>query len=189
MAFGGIKGAVKEGGNIPSWWDADRRNRIEQFKASSHALGIKLLQVFAREFGLSTDYFSSAHCAGKGPGSVLRMLHYPQLDSQPDVSFPRLYAHTDWGSLTFVWPQSGGLEVETPAKEWMEVPLLPGAIVVNVGDALSLWSGGALKSTLHRISFDKLPIDLDRWSMAYFLNANEGMSMDPPALQACVDRR
>ncbi|KAK7211586.1 hypothetical protein V2G26_018764 [Clonostachys chloroleuca] len=37
---------------------------------------------------------------------------------------------------------------------------------------MSLWSGQALKSTLHKISFDNLPIDQTRWSMAYFVNAN-----------------
>ncbi|KAF1812810.1 hypothetical protein P152DRAFT_503338 [Eremomyces bilateralis CBS 781.70] len=84
------------------------------------------------------------------------MLHYPTLNERPDKNFPMLYTHTEWGSLTFVWPQSGGIEVETPSNRWMEVPLISGGVVVNVGDAMSFWSG-TLKSTLHKINFDHLP--------------------------------
>ncbi|KAH7268083.1 hypothetical protein B0J15DRAFT_544968 [Fusarium solani] len=102
------------------------------------------------------------------------MLHYPKLDERPDKNFPRLYSHTDWGSVTFVWPQGGGLEVETPSKKWMPVPLIPGSIVVNIGDALSLWSGKTLKSTLYRISFDNLPIDQDHAKLEILKRDHEG---------------
>ncbi|KAF9874904.1 hypothetical protein CkaCkLH20_07598 [Colletotrichum karsti] len=154
------------------------RSEIEDFKHTSHQLGVKLLQIFARHFGLENDYFSKAHDDLEGPGSALRMLHYPVLPEQPDKSVPRLYEHTDWGSLTFVWPQSGGLEIETPSKQWIPVPLVPGGVVVNIGDCLSLWSGKVLKSTLHKINFDALPIDQERWSMAYFVNANNDAKLE-----------
>ena len=175
--FGGVRGEIVRGDNLGSWWDSQKRSEVEDFKKECHELAEKLLELFAAHFGISTTYFVDAHDPGKGPGSVLRMLHYPKLEERPDVSFPRLYEHTDWGSVTFVWPQSGGLEVETPKKKWMPVPLIPGGVVVNIGDAMALWSGGALKSTLHKISFDNLPIDQDRWSMAYFVNANTGKSL------------
>lgn len=174
MVFGGTKGDILKGDNLHSWWDLEKRQKVEDFKAKSNDLALELLRVFATSFGLEPDYFSSAHQSDEGPGNVLRMLHYPKLNERPDKNFPRLYSHTDWGSLTFVWPRGGGLEVETPSKEWMAVPVIPGSVVVNVGDALSLWSGQALKSTLHKISFDNLPFDQDRWSMAYFVNANKG---------------
>lgn len=172
MVFGGVKGDIVQGDNIHPWWDAEKRAKVEEFKEMTHNLGLELLKVFATSFGLDPEYFTSAHNMNQGPGSVLRMLHYPKLGEKPKQDFPRLYSHTDWGSLTFVWPRSGGLEVETPSKRWLEVPLIPDSIVVNVGDAMSLWSGQALKSTLHKISFDNLPIDQTRWSMAYFVNAN-----------------
>ncbi|CAG9957010.1 unnamed protein product [Clonostachys rosea f. rosea IK726] len=172
MVFGGVKGDIVQGDNIHPWWDAEKRAKVEEFKGMAHNLGLELLKVFATSFGLDPEYFTSAHDTNQGPGSVLRMLHYPKLGEKPKEDFPRLYSHTDWGSLTLVWPRSGGLEVETPSKRWLEVPLIPDSIVVNVGDAMSLWSGQALKSTLHKISFDNLPIDQTRWSMAYFVNAN-----------------
>lgn len=174
MVFGGSRGEVAKGDNIHPWWTPEMRSEIEDFKHTSHQLGVKLLQIFAQHFGLEKDYFSKAHDDQEGPGSALRMLHYPVLPEQPDANVPRLYEHTDWGSLTFVWPQSGGLEIETPSKQWIPVPLVAGGVVVNIGDCLSLWSGKVLKSTLHKINFDALPIDQERWSMAYFVNAKNG---------------
>ncbi|EEU35072.1 uncharacterized protein NECHADRAFT_82472 [Fusarium vanettenii 77-13-4] len=174
MVFGGTRGDVAQGKNIPSWWDAKKRADVEDFKSQAHGLGLKLLEVFATHFSLPADYFSAAHNDERGPGSVLRMLHYPTMDERPDKNFPRLYSHTDWGSVTFVWPQGGGLEVETPSKKWMPVPLIPGSIVVNIGDALSLWSGKTLKSTLHKISFDNLPIDQDHAKLEIIKRDHEG---------------
>ncbi|KAF2767783.1 Clavaminate synthase-like protein [Teratosphaeria nubilosa] len=178
MTIGGAKGEIIKGHNVPSWWDEKKRQEVEDFKTRAHALAMKLVEVFARSFGLPPDYFSEAHNDELGPGSILRMIHYPRLDIKLSADIPRCYAHTDWSTMAFVWPQSGGLEVETPSKRWMEVPLIPDSVVVNIGDAMSLWSGQTLKSTLHRVSFDKVPIDQERWSMVYFLNANTDAKLE-----------
>lgn len=176
MVFGGLKGDVAARDNIHPYWDAEKRHEIESFKSQCDALSFKLLEIFATKLGLPPAYFTSAHDDACGPPNALRMLHYPKLETRVDDDLPRLRPHTDWGSLTFVWPRSGGLEVETPSGKWKEVPLVPGGVVVNIGDALDLWSGGVLKSTLHRISFKNLPFDRSRWSMAYFVNPNKGES-------------
>ena len=57
--------------------------------------------------------------------------------------------------------------------EWLFVPPVEGAIVVNVGDLLMRWSNDVLRSTPHcvmddpRIVGDVVPA---RYSMAYFCN-------------------
>jgi isopenicillin N synthase-like dioxygenase len=71
--------------------------------------------------------------------------------------------HTDWGFLTLVLQQDlstggsddGGLEIwdHTPAdRGWLRVPPVEGSLVVNVGDYLSLLSGGRFISPLHRVT-------------------------------------
>ncbi|KAL4882151.1 hypothetical protein BJY04DRAFT_217473 [Aspergillus karnatakaensis] len=182
--FGGIKGELLNTASLHAYWDDSKRAEIENFKSQCHQLAQKLLWVFAEEFGLSPNYFAQAHSATSNPPDVLRMLHYPKFDKQPSVEITRIRPHTDWGSVTFVWPRSGGLEVEGPSGQWREAPLIPGGVVVNIGDALHLWSGKALKSTLHRVSFDSLPIDQDRWSMAYFVNANQDARLEVLQKQA-----
>lgn len=57
-----------------------------------------------------------------------------------------------------------------------DVPLVPGAIVVNIGDALLLWTDKALKFTMHRISWANLDVHKDRYSIAFFVNPNYGES-------------
>ncbi|KAE8703367.1 2-oxoglutarate and Fe(II)-dependent oxygenase superfamily protein [Hibiscus syriacus] len=52
----------------------------------------------------------------------------------------------------------GGLYVRVPENvdmekkgEWVEIPPIPGALVINVGDMLQIWSNGRYKSAEHRV--------------------------------------
>jgi isopenicillin N synthase-like dioxygenase len=46
----------------------------------------------------------------------------------------------------------GGLEVyDNETLKWTCVPYAPNALIVNIGDCLSSWSEGMLKSSLHRV--------------------------------------
>jgi isopenicillin N synthase-like dioxygenase len=36
--------------------------------------------------------------------------------------------------------------------EWQDVGVVENAMLVNIGDALELWTGAKYKSTLHRVS-------------------------------------
>ncbi|KFX86560.1 hypothetical protein O988_09504, partial [Pseudogymnoascus sp. VKM F-3808] len=71
-------------------------------------------------------------------------------------------AHSDYGSITllFTRPSQPGLEILTPDGEtWASVPVFPEnyhsktfpPIVVNIGDLLSYWTNGLLRSTVHRV--------------------------------------
>jgi len=173
MAFGGIKGSALMSDNVPGWWDESKKQEIEAFKDSCHNLSLKLLSCLALAMGQSLDFFDAAHDPLVGPGDVLRLIYYPALSQKPDASFPRLYPHTDWGSLTLLFAASAGSEVQSPRAGWAQVPMIPGSIIVNIADAVQLWSGNLFKSTMHKISWDNLPYDKTRYSIAYFVNANQ----------------
>ena len=72
----------------------------------------------------------------------------------------------------------GGLQVRTTSGGWEDVQYLPGALIVNIADALEFWSGGTLKSTLHRVV---MPRDADeavsRFSMAFFVQPDFDVPM------------
>jgi isopenicillin N synthase-like dioxygenase len=148
------------------------------------------IQVDPSEGG--SEWFSSRHDTSKGPsGCTLRLLHYPSIpedsDFQPEVDI-RAGAHSDYGSITLLFQRPGqpGLEIQGPDATWSPVPVLPNGtesdpsppILVNIGDLLSHWTNGFLKSTVHRVIFPKEAKKggEDRYSIAYFchpLNTTE----------------
>lgn len=171
MSFGLPAGQLSKSENIHSWWDAGKLMEIEAFKAQCNELNLKIMSCFAVHMGLQRDFFDASHRQVL-PGNTFKLIKYPKMDEQPEDYIPRLSEHTDWGSVTLLFTESPGLEVRDPANQWHEAPVIPGAITINIGDALSLWSGKQLKSTMHRISWDKVPKSQDRYSMPYFVHPN-----------------
>ena len=68
-------------------------------------------------------------------------------------------------------------------EKWYPVPVNPTneeyvPILVNVGDLLSYWTNGLLKSTVHRVIFPKDGKGEDRYSIAYFCHAIDDARLD-----------
>lgn len=103
------------------------------------------------------------------------MLYYPSSPTTSNSQSIRAGAHSDYGSLTLLFrlPGQPGLELFSPGtRTWVPVPVNPSPqrltdppILVNIGDLLSFWTGGMLKSTVHRVTFSG---GGERYSMAYF---------------------
>jgi isopenicillin N synthase-like dioxygenase len=57
-------------------------------------------------------------------------------------------AYTDFGTMTLLFHRgsSEGLEIQRPDGTWLHAPSLPG-----VGDLLTRWTNGQLRSVLHRV--------------------------------------
>ncbi|MFD0980404.1 2OG-Fe(II) oxygenase family protein [Tropicimonas aquimaris] len=81
-------------------------------------------------------------------------------------------AHVDQGALTLLLTDGEpGLQVWSAEQDdWIDVPHVPGVIVVNVGACLQEWSGGRYSAPLHRV----LPPRGDRRSVAFFLRPEKG---------------
>lgn len=107
----------------------------------------------------------------------------------------RAGAHSDYGSITLLFRKKGqaGLEVDTKDGGWAPVPVSPPGtegdasppILVNIGDLLSYWTNGLLRSTVHRVIFPKPgqggiagETDTDpRYSIAFFCHPVGTMSL------------
>ncbi|KAL4876970.1 Clavaminate synthase-like protein [Aspergillus karnatakaensis] len=167
MALGLPAGQLYHCADIHDWWDCVKINQIEAFKAQCNDLTLLLLSCFAEHLNLPRTFFEASHGQGL-PGNALKLMKYPKMEAKPDDTPERLSAHTDWESLTLLFTESPGLEIRDPNGNWHDVPVIPGGIVVNIGDLLSFWSGKKLKSTMHRISWEKVPVHQDRYSIPYF---------------------
>lgn len=84
--------------------------------------------------------------------SDLVAYHYPPMVAEPRPGQLRGGAHTDFGSLTLVYgdPSAKGLQVWT-GHAWEDIPVVPGAFVVNLGDLMAQWTNDLWISTSHRV--------------------------------------
>ena len=126
---------------------------------------------------LPQDFFSSQHHEGPDSRSILRFLHYPAIPGGANVEPNRAGAHSDYGSLTLLFQRKNGgegLQILPPSEPleggiWRDTGMVDDALLVNVGDALELWSGARFKSTLHRVRYLLLGICLPAqdWSLDF----------------------
>ncbi len=155
---------------LPNQWPAlqpSMQPAWEQAYRELSRLSARLLSVMAQSLGLDPQYFDpmiNRHT------SAMRALNYPVTDSVECAGGQRAGAHTDYGTLTLLMadPDVGGLEVQRPDGEWAPVMPVPGALVVNLGDAMARWTNGRWRSTLHRVT----QAGARRQSIAFFHNAN-----------------
>lgn len=142
----------------------DFRAAVLSYYTKMEQLTLRLLEITALALRLSHNYFTSAMARHT---SILTLNHYPHLDSSQQL---RIAQHTDISLLTIIAQSSaeGGLQIHSNG-EWIDVPFVPNALVVNVGDCLAHWTSNVLKSTLHRVVAPKdLHQDNARLSVAYF---------------------
>ncbi|KAG0650871.1 non sense mediated decay [Hyphodiscus hymeniophilus] len=179
MWFGGLPGAIKNTPGLHPFW-YEQAEKVEAFKHKCHSLVVKMLVCFALAMELpDKDFFANAHLENAGKGNSLRMLMYPARGEQPQTGGSRMAQHTDSGSVTLLFQKQAGLEVLSPNGDWIKAPCIEDCILVNLGDALSFWSGTHLKATLHRVTFDGLPHDQERQTMAYFGSAHPDTVLQP----------
>ncbi|KAH8112400.1 Clavaminate synthase-like protein [Phellopilus nigrolimitatus] len=131
-----------------------------------------VLSIFEKKLGLPAGALLECHADGNPGGSEARVTknldpsRVQDAKGKVDVT---LGAHTDYGSLTFLHNRLGGLQVLPPGSdEWQYVRPLPGHAVSNIGDTLTLFSGGILRSSLHRVVVPPGAQALStRWSLVF----------------------
>ena len=158
----------------PNRWPdlPDFANTMRNYFDACLALGADLHRAFARDLGLAEDYFAPHF---RAPMATLRLLHYPPATGAMDEIGAG--AHTDYGSITLLMTDGvPGLQVRPRGGDWTDVPDVPGAYVVNIGDCLMRWTNDIYASTPHRV----LPPCRRRRSVAFFLDP------DPDAVIAAL---
>ena len=143
-----------------------------------------LLRGVALGLGLAADTFD---CFTKDSMTKLRLLRYPPSNDEAySMGAFGCGAHTDWGALTLLGQDSvGGLEVcfesESRGMEWLPVPNIEGALLVNVGDMLKLWTMSRYRSAPHRV-VKPVSKNTTRHSIAVFYNCDCDAPIDPRVL-------
>ncbi|KAH9934538.1 Clavaminate synthase-like protein [Epithele typhae] len=142
-----------------------------------------ILQLLARGMELPEDTFVDMH-RFDAPGQTWArfMKYYPRCeDDEVKSKNVWLKGHTDYGSITILWSQPvTALQILSPDGKWRYVKHMDNALVVNVGDALEMLSGGFYKATIHRVV--QPPVDQhgrERLGTFYFALTDDAVKLVP----------
>ncbi|MEM7744130.1 MAG: 2OG-Fe(II) oxygenase family protein [Pseudomonadota bacterium] len=112
--------------------------------------------------------------------NLLRILHYPPVDTPPEPGAVRAAAHGDINLITVLLAGSApGLQAQDTQGRWHAVPCDPGMVVINCGDMLEMASGGYYPSTVHRVVNPEKTDTGARFSMPMFLHPRPEVVLKP----------
>ncbi|KAM5553683.1 hypothetical protein ABKV19_025763 [Rosa sericea] len=122
------------------------RDIIMEYSKHAHKLGVILFALLSEALGLKPDHLKNMDCAEE---HVILNHYYPPCP-EPELAIGTI-EHADPDFLTILLQdQIGGLQV-LYQNQWIDVPHVPGALVVNIGDLLQLMSNNKFISVNHRV--------------------------------------
>ncbi|MFH0176422.1 isopenicillin N synthase family dioxygenase [Streptomyces cacaoi] len=138
------------------------------------AVAEKLLHELLTSIGAPVDFYDQAF--GERAHPHLKLVRYP--GSAGDGAGQGVGAHKDYGFLTLLLQDRvGGLQVQRADGQFHDVPPLPGAFVVNLGELLEVATNGYLVATNHRVVSP--PSAVERFSVPFFYNPRLDARVEP----------
>ncbi len=158
------------------------RDTMLDYLGACETLSFRLLEATALGLGVAprrlADQFRPTH------SSFVRLNHYPLCDDPAPPDAPDLPSigrlgvnqHNDAGALTLIaQTDTRGLQVRT-SNGWIGVEPIPGALVVNIGDMMQVWSNDRYRSPLHRVVVSRRT---ERFSAPFFFNPSYEAACTP----------
>ena len=155
-------------------WEQHYPADITQFGRELDQIGVAVIREVLRQSGIPEALWSRAsggYAAGEGT-AFLNFVHYDTRN--PDLG---LRPHTDYGFVTILDATAVGLQIKI-AGDFVDVPVLPGHLVINFGEALHFITAHSERSVgavVHRVLSQKSS-DPVRHGIVYFANPDlDGM--------------
>ncbi len=157
------------------WPDArlcpDFRLTMQEYFRTCERVAFTLLEAIAESLTVPPDLLTSDFV---GPHtSFVRLNYYPRHDPlRPEQSASAtghlgVHHHTDAGALTvLLHDEVSALEISRDGQ-WMLVEPVIGALVVNIGDIVQVWSNDRDPAPVHRV---RASTNRERYSLPFFFN-------------------
>jgi len=143
-----VAGRPLHGPNLFPAEPASLRSSVLRWIDEMTAVGHRVASGVALGLGLRADWF--AQHLTTDPTTLFRIFRYPPRPPEDDGW--GVAEHTDYGLLTLLaHDATPGLQVRATNGGWLDVPAVDGALIVNLGDMLERMTGGAYRSTPHRV--------------------------------------
>ena len=150
------------------------RNAMEAYYETACILSGVLQRAFSLALGMEPEFLANLFNPVQ---SLLKVNHYPPQVNPMSVSNIGVVPHSDEGGFTILWQDdNGGLEIESKSGEWVEAPPVPGTFIVNLGNAMQIWTNGEFSSTPHRVINRS---GVDRYSIPFFVYARWDAPIKP----------
>ncbi|KAF9589819.1 hypothetical protein IFM89_028754 [Coptis chinensis] len=138
---------------LKHWPDHCKEVALKYLQASTK-MAKTILEVLMKDLGVTLDASMAAAYMGT---KMVNMNFYPTCPA-PELTVG-VGRHSDMGTLTVLLQDGiGGLFVKVEENgnagkkgEWIEIPPIEGALVINIGDTLQILSNGRFKSAEHRV--------------------------------------
>ena len=146
---------------------------VERYISELSGLGERFLRLVAKALSLPSEdallgFLSDQH--------RLKLVHYPALLSGEEQGVGPHKDSSGWWTflLQASPPHVKGLQVLNKDGEWIDVPVIPGTFVVNIGQAFEVVTNGVCKATTHRV----LGGPLERFSVPFFQGVRRDLTKD-----------
>ena len=149
-------------------WGQHYPAQIAAFGRQLDTIGIAIIREVFRQSGIPEalwECVSGGYAAGGGD-AFLNFVHYDTRTSDWG-----LRPHTDYGFVTILDASAPGLQIEM-LGEFQDVPVLPGHLIINFGEALNfitVHSDRAVSAVTHRVVSQR-STDPVRHGIVYFAN-------------------
>ena len=177
-----------DGSDVNQWPEGEEEFRaiLEGFFEEASLVAVATLDLVYRALGADVSDLPR----GDPRTSNVRLNYYPLEDPLEDSVRERvlglgdmaLHHHTDPGILTLlIQDMTGGLQTISQDDGWIDVPPVTDSIVVNLGDAMQVWSNDSYRAAVHRVvSLESMGAE-KRYSTPYFFSPHRDAVLEPLA--------
>ncbi|XVF79746.1 hypothetical protein PTKIN_Ptkin15bG0014400 [Pterospermum kingtungense] len=128
--------------NPPSY-----RDKMGNYAKAVQVLQKQLIEAILETLGLNLSNLQEDLEEGN---QLMTINCYPACP-EPDLTLG-MPPHSDYGTLTILLRSGPGLQILDNKKNWLSVPLVEGALMVQLGDQIEVMSNGRYKSVVHQVT-------------------------------------